>query len=162
MALQTGDQAPNITLLHKAPEGIEKVAIGDEMKGTNVVLLFFPAVGTSVCTDEMCMVSEDWDAYKSLDAKVYGVSVDSPFAQEVWAKANDISIPLLSDFNKEAIDAFDAKYDVWVPGTFDMNGVAKRSAFVINKEGRVVYADVLENAGEMPDLNKVKEALQGA
>ncbi len=162
MALQTGDQAPNITLLHKAPDGVKKVALGDEMKGKNVVLLFFPAVGTGVCTEEMCTVSEDWDAYKNLNADVYGVSVDSPFAQEVWATANNITIPLLSDFNKEAIEAFGAKYDVWVPGTFDMNGVAKRSAFVINKEGKVVYADVLENAGEMPDLGKVKEALQSA
>ncbi len=110
----------------------------------------------------MCNVSEDWDSYKNLDAEVYGVSVDGPFAQEVWAKANNITIPLLSDFNKEAIEAFGAKYDVWVPGTFDMNGVAKRSAFVVNKEGKIVYADILENAGEMPDLQKVKDALQNA
>lgn len=162
MAVQIGDQAPNLTLLQKAPEGVKKVSLGDEMKGKNVVLLFFPAVGTGVCTEEMCNVTEDWDSYKNLDAEVYGVSVDSPFAQEVWAKANNIQIPLLSDFNKEAIEAFGAKYDVWVPGTFDMNGVAKRSAFVIDKEGKLVYADILENAGEMPDLEKVKDALQNA
>lgn len=161
MAVQIGDQAPKVTLLHKAPEGVQKVSIG-EATDKNVVLLFFPAVGTSVCTEEMCGVTEDWDSYKSLDADVYGVSVDSPFAQEVWAKANNIAVPLLSDFNKEAITAFDTKYDVWVPGTFDMNGVAKRSAFVINKEGKVIYADILENAGEMPDLQKVKDALQNA
>ena len=162
MALQNGDQIPNITLLHKTAEGMGKVTLGEEMKGKNVVLLFFPAAGSSICTDEMCSVSEDWDAYKGLDADVYGVSVDSPFALEVWAKTANITIPLLSDFNKEAIEAFDAKYDVWVPGLFDMNGVAKRSAFVINKEGKLIHSEILESAGDMVDFTKIKEALQGA
>lgn len=159
MALNVGDQVPEITLLHKSPEGVQKVSTGD-MKGKKTVLLFFPAVGTGVCTEEMCTVSEDWDAYKELDADVYGVSVDSPFAQEVWAQQNNITVPLLSDFNKDAINAFGAKYDVWVPGTFDMNGVAKRAVYIIDADGKVSYADVLENAGDMPDLAKAKEALK--
>ncbi|MCE2504227.1 MAG: redoxin domain-containing protein [Chlorobi bacterium] len=159
MALQIGDQIPEITLLQKTEEGVEKVNIAKN-SGKNLLLLFIPAAGTGVCTEEMCLVSKDWNAYNDLNAVVYGVSVDSPFAQEVWAKANNITLPLLSDFNKEAINAFDAKYDIWLPGTFDMHGVAKRSAFVFNSNGKLVHSEVLENAGEMPNLNKVKEALQ--
>ncbi len=159
MSIQIGDLIPEITLLQKTGDGVQKVQLADN-HDRNRVLLFFPAVGTGVCTKEMCTVSEDWNSYDDLDAEVYGISVDSPFAQEVWAKANNITIPLLSDFNKEAIEAFGAKYDVWLPGVNDMKGVAKRSAFVFNRDGKLIHSEILENAGEIPDLDKVKEALK--
>ena len=159
MSIQVGDLIPEITLLHKNEEGVHKVNIA-ENHGKSRVFLFFPAVGSGVCTAEMCQVTDDWSTYEDLDAEVYGISVDNPFAQELWAKQNGIKVPLLSDFNKEAINAFDAKYDVWLPGKNDMKGVAKRSVFVFNREGKLIHSEILENAGDMPDFEKAKGALQ--
>ena len=159
MAIQIGDNIPEITLLQKNDEGVHKLQLA-ETNGKNRVLLFFPGAGTGVCTSEMCSISDDLNTYQGLGAEVYGISVDSPFAQYVWAKAHNITTPLLSDFNKEAIEAFGAKYDVWLPGINDMNGVAKRSAFVFNKEGKLIHSEILENAGDLPDFEKVKDALK--
>lgn len=123
------------------------------------MLLFFPQAFTGVCTDEMCSVSNGLSSYSDLNAEVLGISVDSVFTQEAWAKANNITIPLLSDFNKKVINLYDTSYP---DGgfVFDMNGVSKRAAFVIDKDGIVRYSEVLENAGDLPDFDKVKETLK--
>jgi peroxiredoxin len=159
MALSIGDPAPNFSLISKTAEGIESVSLADQ-RGSNVVLLFVPLAFTGVCTDEFCSVSQGLEEYKALNAKVFGISVDSPFAQEAWAKQNDIKIPLLSDFNREVSSEYGASYQNFVPGTLDMQGVAKRSAFVIDAEGVVRYAEVNEDAGQLPDFSAVKDALK--
>jgi len=107
----------------------------------------------------MCSVSNGLSSYSDLNAEVLGISVDSVFTQEAWAKANNITIPLLSDFNKKVINLYDTSYP---DGgfVFDMNGVSKRAAFVIDKDGIVRYSEVLENAGDLPDFDKVKETLK--
>lgn len=103
MSLSVGDQAPGFTLKRKHADGLDDVSLSDYAGQKNVVVLFFPLAYTSVCTDEMCSVSQGLDAYDNLNAQVLGISVDSPFAQEAWANANDITIPLLSDFNLSLI-----------------------------------------------------------
>jgi peroxiredoxin len=158
MSVEIGQPAPSFTLKSKKAEGVVNVSLED-YKGKNVVLLFIPLAFTGVCTDELCSVSQGIDAYENLNAEVLGVSVDSPFAQEAWAKQAGITIPLLSDFNKAAAAAYGALYDTFVPGALDMNGVAKRSAFVIDKDGVVRYAEVLENAGNVPNFDAIKGVL---
>lgn len=157
MALQVGDKAPDFTLKNT---DMEPVTLSSFNGKQNVVLLFFPAVGTGVCEKELCSTRDSMKDYENLDAKVFGISVDSMFAQKLWVDKLNLNFELLSDFNKEVAPKYEAFYDVWVPGKFDMNGVAKRSAFVIDKAGVIQHAEVLENAGEEPSYEAVTEALK--
>ena len=154
MAISVGDQAPGFTLKRKAGDLVD-VSLADYKGTKNVVLLFVPLAYTSVCTDELCSVSGGLNDYEGLDAEVLAISVDSPFAQEAWAEASDIKVPLLSDFNKDVCQAYDCMYG----DLLGFKGVAKRSAFVIDKEGVVRFASVSEDAGVIPDFDAIKACL---
>lgn len=154
--LKVGDAAPNFELFN---QDAEKVSL-EQFRGKNVVLLFFPLANTSVCTKEMCTFRDELKVYENLDAQVLGISVDSPFALKMFADKNNYNFPLLSDFNKEVSANYGALYDVFIPGKFDFKGVSKRSAFVIDKNGVIQYAEVLENAGEEPNYSAVKSTLE--
>jgi glutaredoxin-dependent peroxiredoxin len=159
MAITIGNKAPEFTLKSKNQTGDIKDISLQDFKGKNVVLLFYPLSFTGVCTSEMCSISEGFEFYSNLNAEVIGISVDSIFTQEAWAKQNKITIPLLSDFNKDVC----SKYGTLYPdGGFvlGMNGVSKRAAFIIDKEGIVRYAEILEDAGQLPNFEKIKEALK--
>lgn len=157
MALKVGDVAPNFSLR----DTNNKVYSLSDYKGkSNVVLLFFPAVGTSVCEKELCSTRDSMKDYEGLNAQVFGISVDSPFSQKLWVDKHQFNFPLLSDFNKEVSKAYEAIYDLWLPGIWDLKGVSKRSAFVIDKDGIIRYAEVLENAGEEPNYAAVKLTLE--
>lgn len=155
MSLKVGDKAPDFSLLNS---NVEKVSLSD-FRGKNVVLLFFPLANTGTCTKEMCTFRDELKSYENLNAQVLGVSVDSPFALQMWAEKNNYNFPLLSDFNKEVSASYGALYDVFVPGKLDFKGVAKRSAFVIDKDGNIKYAEVLEDAGNEPSYEAIKKAL---
>lgn len=157
MALKAGDAAPNFTLKNAAGESY---SLGDFKGKKNVVVLFFPAVGTSVCEKELCSTRDGMKDYESLDAQVLAISVDGPFAQKLWSDKHQFNFPVLSDFNKEVSQAYDTFYDVWLPGKFDLKGVSKRSAFVVDKNGVVQYAEVLENAGEEPNYSSIQDTLK--
>lgn len=156
MFLKVGDTAPNFELFD---HNTEKVSL-EQFKGKNVVLLFFPLANTSVCTKEMCTFRDELKVYENLNAQVLGISVDSPFALKMFAEKNNYNFPLLSDFNKEVSASYGALYDVFVPGKFDFKGVSKRSAFVIDKNGVIQYAEVLENAAEEPNYSAIKSTLE--
>lgn len=160
MSLKIGDLAPDFKLFSKNTTGEPKEFSLSDYKGKKVVLLFYPLSYTGVCTTEMCTVTEGFEKYAELDAVVLGISVDSIFTQEAWAKANGITIPLLSDFNSTVSSLYGTKYD---DGGFvlGMNGVSKRAAFVVDKEGKIAYAEVLDNAGELPNFNAILETLKG-
>ncbi len=153
MAIQVGQQAPDFSLRDTEKN---KVTLS-EQKGKNVLLLFIPAAFTGVCTTEFCNVRDSLSFYNDTNAVVYGISVDSLFSLGKFKEEQNLNFTLLSDFNKEASTAYDTIYDKWFN---DMNGVAKRSAFVIDKDGVVQYAEVLENAGDMPDFNAIQETLK--
>ncbi|MDX1385644.1 MAG: redoxin domain-containing protein [Thermoanaerobaculia bacterium] len=123
----------------------------------NVVLLFFPLAFTSVCTNEMCSIRDSYGRYGELNAEVLGISVDSPFSLKAWAKEEGYEFPLLSDFNKEVAASYGALYD----DLLGLKGVAKRAAFVVDREGVVRHAEVLEKASDLPDFAAVQEALAG-
>ncbi|MGJ3244094.1 MAG: redoxin domain-containing protein [Opitutales bacterium] len=157
MALATGTPAPDFTLPTKTADGVEQVSLGDYLGKQPVVLLFFPLAFTSVCEKELCSVTGDLSKYEALDARVFAISVDSPFAQEAFARKNDLKVTLLSDFNKEVAGA----YDVLFEDLLGLKGVAKRSAFVIGKDGSIVYSWSSDNPKDLPDFDALQAALKG-
>ena len=152
MTVAVGDRAPDFTLKNA---DLEEVSLSS-MRGKNVVVLFFPLAFTSVCTEELCGVSASIDDYKGLDAEILGISVDSPFSLQAWAEKEGITIQLLSDFNKEVSDAYGSQYE----DLLGFRGVAKRSAFVVDKEGVVRFASVSEDAKVVPDFAAIKGCLE--
>jgi peroxiredoxin len=153
MAITIGQAAPEFSLFDTEKT---KIALADQ-KGSNVVLLFFPLAFTGVCTTELCNIRDNIAAYNSTNAKVFGISVDSLFTLGKFKEEQHLNFPLLSDFNKEVAAAYGALYENFV---LDMKGVAKRSAFVIDKEGIVRYAEVLESAGDLPNFSAIQATLQ--
>lgn len=150
--LKIGDKAPKFKLFSSDKQEISL----DNYKGKNVVLLFFPLAFTSVCTIELCGVRDDIANYQNLNAEVLGISVDSAATLAKFKQEESYNYPLLSDFNKEVSAAYGSIYETFAMG---MRGVSKRSAFVIDGEGTIQYAEVLENAGDVPNLTAVKETL---
>ena len=157
MSVKVGDKAPDFTLLSKNMTGEPKPVSLADYKGKNLVLLFHPLAFTDNCTNEMCSVTNGLNEYTGLNADVIAIGVDTLFTQEAWAKAKGIRIPLLSDFNKEVAPKYGAFYDEFVLG---MKGVAKRSAFVIDKEGIIQYVEVNDDPAQLPDFDKIKECLK--
>ena len=153
MQLTTGSQAPDFTL-HSDEK--KEVSLSD-YRGKKVVLLFFPLAFTGVCTEELCTLRDDIGNYQNLNAQILAVSVDSPFTLEKFKSEQNLNFPLLSDFNKEVSRAYGSLYEDFV---FGMQGVSKRSAFVIDENGKILHTEVLDNAGNMPDFDQVKAALQ--
>lgn len=155
MPLKTGTSAPDFTLKTKTATGLEDVTLSASFGKENVVLLFFPFAFTGVCTAEMCDISGGVSAYSDLNAKVYGISVDSPFAQEAWAQKEKITLTLLSDLNKTVTEA----YDVVFKGIAGIGDASARAAFVIDKKGTIVYAEQTPTPKDLPDFTAVKAAL---
>ena len=154
MPLQVGTKAPDFTLKTMTKDGLKDVKLSDHA-GQQVVLLFFPLAFTGVCTQEMCDISGGLGGFAGLGATVYGISVDSPFAQDAWAKANKITVPLLSDLNKTVTKA----YDVVFPMLAGVGDTAARAAFVIGKDGVIKYAEQTPTPKDLPSFDKVKAAL---
>lgn len=153
MALKAGDKAPNFTLFNDEKKEVSL----DDFKGQNVVLLFFPQSFTGVCTEELCSTRDDIAFYQNLNANILAISVDSVFTLEKFKQEQNLNFPLLSDFNKEVSRAYEALYEDWI---LNMKGVSKRSAFVIDGDGVIRYAEVLDNPGNLPNFEAVKSTLE--
>ncbi len=152
MKIEIGQAAPDFTLF----DSEKKPVTLSELKGQPVLLLFFPLAFTSVCTKELCSVRDNIAWYNNVHVKIFGISVDALQTLAKFKEDQHLNFTLLSDFNKEASRAYSSIYELF---GFNMKGVSKRSAFVIDKEGIVRYAEVLENAGEVPDFEKIQAAL---
>ncbi|BET67150.1 peroxiredoxin [Opitutales bacterium ASA1] len=155
MPLATGTSAPDFTLKTKNAEGLADVTLSANFGKKNTVLLFFPLAYTGVCTAEMCDVTGGLGDYAALDADVLAVSVDSPFAQEAWAKQNNIKVTLLSDLNKTVTKA----YDVLFPNLAGVGDTSARAAFVIGKDGVIKYAEQTPTPKDLPNFAAIKAAL---
>ena len=154
MSVKVGEKAPSFVL-----KSSEKADVSlEDYSGKNVVLLFFPLAFTGVCTTELCSMRDNIGDYEKLDAAILAVSVDSFATLAKFKEVENYNFPLLSDFNKEVSRAYGTLYEEFVLG---MRGVSKRSAFVIDKEGIVRYAEVLESAGDIPNFTAVQETLKG-
>ena len=150
--LTVGQKAPDFTLFNT---GRKEVSLQD-FQGKNLIMLFFPMAFTSVCTAELCEMRDDINVYAGLNAQVVGISVDSPFTLAKFKEDQHLPFDLLSDFNKEVSQAYDTYYE-----TFAMNlkGVSKRSAFVVDGNGIIQYAEVLEKASDVPSFQAIQETL---
>lgn len=153
MALQKGDKAPDFKLFNSDKQ---EVSLSD-YKGKNVVILFFPLAFTGTCTAELCEMRDNISIYSNLNAEVLAISVDSLFTLEKYKAEQKLPFNLLSDFNKDTSVAYGSLYENFVLG---MKGVSKRSAFVVDVDGNIQYAEVLEDAGKVPNFEAVQSALQ--
>jgi peroxiredoxin len=153
MSIQAGQKAPSFSLYDSDKN---KVNLSD-YAGKNVLLLFFPLAFTSVCTAELCSVRDNLARYNQLNADVFGISVDSLHTLKRFKQDQQLNFRLLSDFNKEVSAEYGSLYDNF---SFDMKGVSKRAAFVVDKDGIIRYAEVLENAGNQPDFSAIQQALE--
>jgi glutaredoxin-dependent peroxiredoxin len=154
MPIAVGSKAPEFTLKSKTPSDAD-IKLSNSFGKKNTVLLFFPFAFTSVCTKEMCDVTAGLLQYSALNAEVIGVSVDSPFAQQAWAKQEKINIPLASDLNKETARA----YGVLLPDLAGLGSTSARAAFVIDKSGTVQYAEQTPTPKDLPNFDAVKQIL---
>ena len=155
MAIPTGSKAPDFNLKSKQASGLVDVKLSNNFGKKNTVVLFFPLAFTSVCTKEMCDLTAGLNAYQDLGAKVIGISVDSPFAQDAWVQKEKIGIPLVSDLNKEVTK----KYDVLFPLLAGVGDTSARAAFVIDKSGVVRYAEQTATPKDLPNFEAIKATL---
>lgn len=155
MSISVGDKAPSVELVAMGDDGPKKVNT-DDLRGEATVVLFFPLANTGVCEKELCTIRDSIDRYNELSAKVIAISVDSPFAQKAWSEKQGFNFELWSDFNKKAIDAFGCKMDELA----NLQGVAKRSAFILDKDNVVRFAWVSDNPGLLPDFDEIQAELK--
>ena len=151
--MNIGDVAPHIVLYDTDRK---QVNLSDFL-GQRVILLFFPAAWTGMCTAEMCAVSDDLTFYQSLKCTIFGISVDTPFALKRFKEDKNIKFALLSDFNKNVIRAYEVYREDFV---CDLHGVANRAVFIIGSDGTIQYREILELPGIMPDFDAAKRALE--
>lgn len=152
MSIEINQVAPNFKLFNTEKK---EISLSD-YKGKNVLILFFPLAFTSVCTAELCYIRDNYSIYEQLNAVVLGISVDSLFTLDKFKTEQKLNFDLLSDFNKETSKVYGSLYEQF---GFGMLGVSKRSAFIIDKNGILKYAEVLENAGEQPSFEAIKASL---
>ncbi|MXV17174.1 redoxin domain-containing protein [Hufsiella ginkgonis] len=152
--METGQKAPDFTLFSS---DLKPVSL-DDYTGRKLVIHFFPMAFTGVCTAQLCTMRDSFGYYEGLGADVIGISVDSPFTLAKFKAENNYQFPLLSDFNKEVSQAYGAFYDEFV---FNLKGVSRRAAFVVDENQDIIYAEVLESAKDLPDFAKIQEVVKG-
>lgn len=152
MKIEIGQSAPDFTLYDTTKT---KISLS-QLRGHNVLLLFFPQAFTRVCTKELCGVRDNIGLYENANAKVLGISVDSVYTLAKYKELENYNFSLLSDFNKEVSAMYGTIYDTWNLG---MKGVSKRSAFIIDKLGIARYAEILDNASDEPDFTSIQTVL---
>ena len=153
MSIQAGQPAPQFKLTSSE---LKEVSLAD-FKGQKVVIHFFPLAFTGVCTTQLCTMRDSFGYYDGLNAQILGISVDSPFTLGKFKEENAYQFPLLSDFNKDVSEAYSALYAEFA---FGMKGVSKRAAFVIDEQQNIIYAEVLENAGDLPNFEAIAEKVK--
>jgi glutaredoxin-dependent peroxiredoxin len=156
MSITVGQVAPNFSLYNTEKQ---KVNLSD-YQGKKVVVLFFPLAFTGVCTAELCTMRDSLATFNTVNADVVGISVDSLFTLDKFKNDNQLNFPLLSDFNKDASKAYDSLYEVFP--AFEMQGVSKRSAFVVGEDGTILYSEYCATPGDQPNYSAIKAVLGAA
>jgi len=151
--LNIGDRAPDFEL----PVTMEETwKLSDHLGKKNIVLLFFPLAYSPTCHEELCSIRDGFHEFQDLDAEVVAISVDSPFVLNQWKKELNLPFTLLSDFNRSVCSSYGAKHSFLGP----LEGVAKRSVFVIGTDGKVRYVWISEDPGKLPNIEEVRKALE--
>lgn len=151
--VKVGDRLPDVTLVD---QDLKEVNLG-KLKGKVVVIAFYPAAFTSVCTKEMCTFRDSMAKFNNLSADVYGASVDPPFSNKAFKEANKINFPLLSDYKREALKAFGIESELPILKGY---ALAKRSVFVADRDGVVRYVWVSDNPGVEPNYQEIEEVVK--
>lgn len=159
MPIATGSKAPDFSLKSKTASGVVDVKLSANLGKKNTVILFFPLAFTGVCTTEMCDITAGLSAYSGLNAEVIAISVDSPFAQEAWAKQHNIGLTLASDINKSASKAYGVLIEDLGGLIAGFGSTSARAAFVVDKSGVVQYSEQTATVKDLPNFNAVKEVL---
>ena len=154
MSLQIGQKAPDFTLYKTFNE---TVSLSDYAGKKNVLLLFFPQAFTGNCIKQLCFARDNMAVYNKIDAQVIGISVDTVASQNKFSEEQGFNFPLLSDFNKEVSTAYDCIHESFTH--MNMKGVSKRSAFIIDKQGVIQYAEVSDNPGIQPNFEAINEVI---
>src|SRR6476660_6855823 len=152
MAAEVGSKAPDFTLVNQDREPVKP---SDQIGNGNTIIAFFPGAFSGVCTKEMCTLRDSMAQLNGLGAKVFGISTDTFFALKAWGDQQKLGFPLLSDYNKEAIKAF----DVVNPDMVGLKNIAKRAVIVLDKDGVVRYREVLDDARNEPNYQKVLDTV---
>ena len=155
MAIDVGSRAPDFTLMNQDRQPVTLSAV---LRNGPVVLAFLPAAFSSVCTTEMCTFRDSIGTLDASKAQVLGVTTDTFFTLKAWADQQRFSFPLLSDYNKDVIQ----QYDVVNPDMIGLKNIAKRAVFVIGRDGAIKHKQVLDDARNEPDYDKVRAALASA
>ncbi len=153
MSIEINKPAPDFKLFNTEKK---EVALS-ENKGKNVLLLFFPLAFTSTCTAELCNIRDNYAMYNGLNAVVYGISTDSLFTLGKFKEEQKLNFDLLSDYNKTASVAYNSLYADFI---FGMQGVSKRASFIVDKNGLLQYAEILEKASDLPNFEAIKACLE--
>jgi peroxiredoxin len=151
MSVDVGSKAPDFTLNNQDREPVTL----SQLRGRPVVLAFFPAAFSSVCQKELCTFRDSVNTLNRANAQVLGVSVDTFFALKAFQDQQNLNFPLLSDFNKQVI----REYGVFNEDMIGLKGIAKRAVFVLDKDGVVRHREVLEDARNEPNYQKVFDSL---
>lgn len=154
MSVSINDVAPDFKLQNTNKDFVQ---LSDFKGERNVLILFYPLAFSGTCTTELCSTRDNLKIYESFNAEVIGISIDSFFTQKAFKDSQNLNFTLLSDFNKTASESYGILYEDF----FGMKGVSKRSAFVVDKEGVIKYAEVLEDASQVPNFNAIQEVLAG-
>ncbi len=152
MSITVGQQAPDFSLYNTEKKEVKL----SDLKGKKVIIHFFPQAFTGTCTTQLCTMRDNLNYYTNLNAVVLGISVDSIFTLAKFKEVESYNFDLLSDFNKEISRTYGSIYEDWI---LNMKGVSKRAAFVLDENGVVTYAEVLESAGDLPDFSKIEAAV---
>ncbi len=153
MTLSIGTKAPDFALSCKTSDGLKLVKLSGNFGRKNTLLLFFPMAFTGVCTTELCDTSNELSTYEDVNTQVYGISGDSPFSLEAWSREKNIKVPLLSDYDHAVARAYGVAYDSFAPErNLPMSGVAKRSAFVVDRNGVIQYAESSDDPKDTPEF----------
>src|SRR5574343_328766 len=152
MSIKVGQEAPDFSLYNTEKKEVKL----SDLRGKKVIIHFFPQAFTGTCTTQLCTMRDNLNYYTNLNAVVLGISVDSIFTLAKFKEVESYNFDLLSDFNKEVSRLYGSIYEDWI---LNMKGVSKRAAFVIDENGIVTYAEVLESAGDLPDFSKIEAAV---
>ncbi|MCL4317484.1 MAG: peroxiredoxin [Candidatus Thermoplasmatota archaeon] len=150
--IKVGDKAPDFALPKSRDQ---KVLLKDLIKNGKAVIAFYPGDFSSVCTNEWCSLRDNFSDFEKLDAKVVGISGDSHFTHEAFKKANSLNFDLLSDYDHQVSKLYNVYYEDFL----GMKGVSKRSVFIVDREGKIRYKWVTEDASKLPDVEEIKREL---
>lgn len=156
MTIQPGDAAPDFTAKVTDGEDVDEFALADAIGDGPVVIGFFPLAFTSVCENQMTDLKENLETLQSEGATVFGLSVDSPFALQRFHQDNGFGFPLISDYNRDAVEAFGLFYE-------DLMGLekpAKRATVVINDDGEVAWTWSTDDPGQKPEVDEIAQVVR--